>query len=306
MKLETVTLKNFKRFKSLTVDIKNRTLNEVADQFLILGDNGTGKTTVLQAIALCLSMVSHKTRSVHDFDWMGWVPGRYFRWGTPFVELTVHFTGEEIVATQEAARRWYESRPDFAGRAPYVEPPHSNIVRVSLEGERYTTGKANEQFLFGGRSYAASLLNTDAGARDLFEHLPGIFWFDQFRNLATPPGAREVERDDQVHEEPSGRISYAVGVAQLREHLNKWKLARVARGLCRGGTTSSWIWKTFTRKFSRVDLSATLSRSSEAGFPRHKVITSRFRTARELTILKKCHPASNRFFQFCTSLCDNR
>ncbi len=230
MKIETVTLRNFKRFKSLTVDIKNKTLNEVADQFLILGDNGTGKTTVLQAIALCLSRVSQKTRSVHDFDWMGWVPGRYFRWGTPFVELIVHFTDKEIVATQEAARRWYESRPDFAGRPPYVEPPHSNIVHVFLEGERYATGKANEQFLFGGRSYAASLLNTDTGARDLFEDLPGVFWFDQFRNLATPPGAREVERDEQVHEEPSGRISYAVGVAQLREHLNKWKLGRVARG----------------------------------------------------------------------------
>ncbi len=230
MKIATVSIHEFKRFRDFTLDLKNAATDEVANQFLLLGDNGTGKTTVLQAIALCLSLVAHKSRSVEEFDWLGWVPGRFRRWGRPTIELEVEFTDDEIVATQEAARRWSDSQRDFNGRLPFVEPPHSNRVQLRLDGERFSTGNPNEQYLFGGRSYAATLLRTDPSARDLFQRLPGIFWFDQFRNLATPPGAREVTHDNEVSEEPSNRISYGVGVSRLREHLNTWKLARMTHG----------------------------------------------------------------------------
>jgi hypothetical protein len=65
-------------------------------------------------------------------------------------------------------------------------------------------------------------LFTDSSARDLFDRLPGVFWFDQFRNLATPPGDGEKESKTYV--------SYDVGVARLREYLNKWKLERIRTG----------------------------------------------------------------------------
>ena len=58
MKIESVTIHKFKHFENLTIEFKNRTTGEIANQFLILGDNGTGKTTILQAIALCLSLAS--------------------------------------------------------------------------------------------------------------------------------------------------------------------------------------------------------------------------------------------------------
>src|SRR5208337_3276871 len=41
--------------------------------------------------------------------------------------------------------------------------------------------------LNGKTRYASSILNRDPAARDLFEKLPGVFWFDPFRNLATSP-----------------------------------------------------------------------------------------------------------------------
>jgi len=52
--------------------------------------------------------------------------------------------------------------------------------------------------------------------------LPGVFWFDQFRNLASPPG--EEYSDDNG----SGRVTFQVGVARLRQHLNRWQMARIA------------------------------------------------------------------------------
>ena len=83
MKIESVTLENFKRFDRLRVQLENQAIGEIANQYLILGDNGTGKTTILQAIALCLSFVSRRIRTLSELDWMGWVPGRYWRWGRP-------------------------------------------------------------------------------------------------------------------------------------------------------------------------------------------------------------------------------
>ena len=157
MRIERVTLKNFKRFDSITIELKNATTGDIANQFLILGDNGTGKTTVLQAIALCLSFLSHRIRKVEEFDWMGWLPGRYWRWGRPQVELVVHFSDEEIAATQEAARLWRDVfRPE-----KFVEPAHENLVRAGLDGDRYWVVDpdkgfdppgAPELFLFQGRS----------------------------------------------------------------------------------------------------------------------------------------------------------
>ena len=81
MKIASIDLANFKRFANLHIEIRNSLTKDVADQFLLLGDNGTGKTTVLQAVAFCLSLASWRTEECQGVDWLGWVPGRYERWG---------------------------------------------------------------------------------------------------------------------------------------------------------------------------------------------------------------------------------
>lgn len=55
MKVESVSIQNFKLFDNLEISFKHATLQEVSKRFLVLGDNGTGKTTLLQAIALPLT-----------------------------------------------------------------------------------------------------------------------------------------------------------------------------------------------------------------------------------------------------------
>lgn len=234
MKVESLTIENFKRFeKAFTIDFKNCATDDIANQFLILGDNGTGKTTILQAIGLSLSMVSRKINGIHELDWFGWLPARYWRWGAPRIKMTVTFEDDEIAATREAAGRWHAIK-GHGGEV--VLPTNTRRVDIGLEGERFwvgTNARRNEvlpeDVLFRGRGYAAAILEEDPTARDLFERLPGVFWFDQLRNLATGPASREFESDGQIREERVGSVPYAIGVSRLREHLNRWSLQQLQK-----------------------------------------------------------------------------
>lgn len=217
MKVESITLQKFKLFDNLAVSFKNKTLDEVSNRFLVLGDNGTGKTTLLQAVALPLAIATHQIRSVAEFDWIGFMPGRYARWGRPRIELLVSFTDEEIAATQEVARRWYEAQSaDYKAGHPYVERGKSRVVRLILDGENCSASSMSEFFQFQGRYNALGLLRTDPSVRPLFSKLPGLFWFDQFRNLGSGPLPENSERAT----EGRGRISFDLGIGRLRRYLN--------------------------------------------------------------------------------------
>jgi predicted ATPase len=228
MKVESVSIQGFKVFDDLTVSFKHKTLQEVSSRFLVLGDNGTGKTTLLQAIALPLAIATHQIRSVAEFDWIGFVPGRYARWGQPRIELIVSFADEEIRATREVARRWYEAQsPDFKASHPYVERGDSETVHLTLDGGNCHAGSMAEFLQFQGRYNAMALLRTDPAARDYFDQLPGLFWFDQYRNLGTGP---QPENGDGAVTN-RGRTSYETGIGRLRRYLSGWALAQQSRSI---------------------------------------------------------------------------
>lgn len=189
MKVTRVKLENFKRFDKLEFEVRNQLTDQTANTFLVLGDNGSGKTTALQAIAFCLSKAAGITKSAEDFRWIGWVPGRYERWGRPIVEIDVTFTPSELSTTREAARRWFDSQNGRLEGREFVDPGDAAKVTLRMEGERLLGSQA-EIYQLRGRAYAAQLLKTDPSARELFDHLPGVFWFDQLRNLASHPGRR--------------------------------------------------------------------------------------------------------------------
>jgi len=144
MKVESISIQNFKLFENFELSFKNKTLDEVSNRFLILGDNGTGKSSLLQAIALPLALATRSgtTQSISDFDWTGFLPGRLWKRGRPRIELEVSFRDEEIEATREIASKWHASLPDeIRQKNPFAEPADKKLISVVLNGHHWIVGE---------------------------------------------------------------------------------------------------------------------------------------------------------------------
>jgi hypothetical protein len=128
--------------------------------------------------------------------------------------LEVHFSPEENEATAQVAQIWYKS---MNKSQRFISTGNAEKVILQLRGERFSNSKA-ELFQFGGRSYAASLVaHGNLEARQFFSRLPGIFWFDQFRNLFNSKSA----------DNPLDGRATLLGIGGLRTFLNKWLIGRL-------------------------------------------------------------------------------
>lgn len=217
MYVESVHIESFRRFgqPGVDLDLRRPAIDGAWRRYLVLGDNGSGKTTVLQAIALTLSLAQGKTKTIDDFRWTGWTPERLLRGGDPLVDIVVHFSPEEIEATQAVARRWWDrTRP--SERAGFVEPGDAPDVTFSLRGTAVRAPTPAQLYQLRGRGYASALMRSDPESRHLLHLLPGVFWYDQYRNIALPGG----------REEEGAPPTFRVGAERLSEALLTWHQRR--------------------------------------------------------------------------------
>jgi predicted ATPase len=219
MKIKSASIENFKAIRRLEIPFEDG-FGGLRDLTCLVGDNGSGKTTVLQAIALVLSLATRRTRFANEFDWHGFLAERVGTQGRTRVEIDVLLDDDEIRLTAELYRKWYHSlSPDWREAHKIVAPSaHRQVTLVYEQNHLYSPqGYAGiNQFL--GRYYVKALSKSEPDLRERFRELGDVFWFDQYRNLGSV-AARRFDDTDRNDEPQEGRQT---GVGQLRQYLVGW------------------------------------------------------------------------------------
>ncbi len=219
MKLISAHIQNFKGVRDATLNMRQPGENQPDSLHAILGDNGSGKTTILQAIALTLGLATRRISTLEKFAWYGFVPQRLSTMGRTRVELNVLLDDEEISGTQHLFAEW--RRHYERDGAKLVEPGgHHQLTLVFENGRVRVTdpdGHDARAQLYG-RFYVRQLAKKQPELKDWFGKFGDVFWYDQYRNLGQAIAVPTNGDDEDVV--PSE--SWLVGVEQLRRFMQDW------------------------------------------------------------------------------------
>jgi predicted ATPase len=147
MKLQRARISNFRGIRDLEIDFGSPPRRITA----LIGENGSGKTTALQAIALTLSLATGKIQDTSQFAWHGFSMDRLSTLGPTRVEVEVVLDDQEKMGAKDG------------GRFSSDYPSTFRIV--------YERGRAQFDLRFPQLALRGSI--------------GSVFWFDQYRSLGS-------------------------------------------------------------------------------------------------------------------------
>jgi len=198
MKILNLQMEYFKRFREKTLDFRDPETGLAKDLIVLVGNNGSGKTTVLQAIVATLGVATGRLKGPAGLDWPGFDWELAIEsWPRPLsVDLTIGFNPDEIKATKDYFEKTY-----LANEPNAIKPGESPIVRIRLdpEGGQVRARTHAEFYQFRGRDYARMIVKHSSEGTALFNKVGTVFWYTEHRttNSLTPTeeDGRELRYD---------------------------------------------------------------------------------------------------------------
>ncbi len=177
MHVQSIRLQRFKQFEDTTLDFRDPVTGVAPDAVVLVGPNGCGKSTVLQALALTLGLATGRLKSVEEFHWPGFVADRVSAaWGAPArVEVTVRF-GEADLAAQKRVRKQLAD----LGHRPDGDTALSDESTVVLGGTQLTYRNASN-VRFRSRETAFDRLGRRGLDAGTMAGLGTVYWYDEHR-----------------------------------------------------------------------------------------------------------------------------
>lgn len=208
MKIQSVQLKHFKKFRNPPVfDFTDTETGLARDLIVLIGMNGSGKTSLLQAIAATIGNATGRLQKLSDLKWAGFnyeLLGRNWGQFEPEVTIQVQFSSQELQAVSEFYQKLQETgRSDLK-----VDPAQEHIVNLRWHSERVQADTDAQLFQFKGREYAKQLLRSE-GFR-VFERVGTALWYTEQRT-STSLTTEDPERKQEITEDT------------LRDRLSKWR-----------------------------------------------------------------------------------
>lgn len=172
MKVEAVHIHKYHNLKDISISLRSPYTNLTCDKFFILGGNASGKTSMLQAIALPLALATRKILGVDQFMWGGrHVLHDLCNDGT-HIELDISFSNAELLAINEVSDMWHR----VEGLPYYIEPGGSNMVRLIMGYGSLYSQSASYLHQFLGPYYMSKYMS--GMGHDLPHEFGGVLWLD--------------------------------------------------------------------------------------------------------------------------------
>lgn len=174
MKITSIEIKNYKKFQ------QTFRKNFHPELTLLVGDNGSGKSSIMQIIAAVIGTATQDLKTPSELNWPGFNFSLISSGRAPIqANLDFSFTPEETQTTRELFDRLVESQAITKA----TRPTNSSTVRLSLDYANNTVNArgAGAFFQFRGYSYAKMISAYDRD-KQLFNNVGKAYWYTEERN----------------------------------------------------------------------------------------------------------------------------
>ena len=197
MKVKSIDLKYFKRFRDSKFHFTEPETGFAKNLIVLVGTNGSGKSTILQAIAATLGDATGRLRNAAELNWPGFNWELTSKnWPLPSeIEIDVEFSKDERKATQEFYQNCVEIGIELENH-----PGDFTEVSLSLKGGKLKAKTASELFQFKGREYARQIKSHHSEGFNIFQRVGTVFWYTEQRT-STSLTAEETGKNIQFDEE---------------------------------------------------------------------------------------------------------
>jgi predicted ATPase len=199
MQVKSIQLSYFKRFRDLTLRFTDPETGTARNLVILVGNNGSGKSTILQAIACTLGTATRRLDSPSDLKWPGFnlsLAGN--AWVTPYeVRLEVGFSAGEVDATSE----YFAKTPGLIGRPGVIPPSRDREATLTLREGQVRAGTQAQYYQFRGREYAKQVLKLVPEGHGLFKTVGTVFWYTEHRTTTSLTPEKDGDQPLQYDED---------------------------------------------------------------------------------------------------------
>ncbi len=185
MKIKNISLSHYKKFRTNKVFDFCDEQGEVNDITLLVGENGSGKSSVLQAIAMLVGAVAKPHFKSSELEYPGFNYELIQTGRMPIeVRASVQFSEDELVATREYSNRLAEEYPDRnyfeVGNFPEIE------IRLDYDNEKVIAPRGiHAYFQTKGYQYALQLARFVPDFNQLLSRVGSIYWYHEQRTASS-------------------------------------------------------------------------------------------------------------------------